>query len=77
MTRGKFQNLQANLCKRILLWGDLSQGGKEVMIKSVAQAVMTYIMGVFKLSFSICDELTRLFMTISGVQTEAKVKHTG
>jgi hypothetical protein len=60
MTRGKFQNLQAKLCKRIILWGDLSQGGKEVMIKSVAQAVMTYIMGVFKLPFSICDELTKI-----------------
>jgi hypothetical protein len=38
MNRGKFQNLQAKPAKRILLWGDLSQGGKEVMIKDVAQA---------------------------------------
>jgi hypothetical protein len=60
MNRGKFQNLQAKLCKRILQWGDLSQGGKEVLIKAVAQALPTYIMGVFKLPFSVCDDLTRL-----------------
>jgi hypothetical protein len=40
--------------------GDLSQGGKEVMIKFVAQAVMTYIICVFKLPFSIRDELTKI-----------------
>jgi hypothetical protein len=60
MNRGKFQNLQAKLCKRILQWGDLSQGGKEVLIKAVAQALPTYIMGVFKLPFLVCDDLTRL-----------------
>ena len=30
------------------------------MIKSVAQALPTYIMGVFKLPFSVCDDLTRM-----------------
>ncbi|KAI5002872.1 hypothetical protein ZWY2020_027522 [Hordeum vulgare] len=34
--------------------------GREVLIKSVAQALPTYIMGVFKLPFSVCDELTRM-----------------
>jgi hypothetical protein len=60
MNRGRFQNLQAKLSKRIMLWGDLSQGGKEVMIKAVAQALPTYIMGVFKLPMSVCDDLTKL-----------------
>jgi hypothetical protein len=31
---------------------------KEVMIKSVAQAIPTYTMGVFKLPVGLCDELT-------------------
>jgi hypothetical protein len=60
MSRGKFEPLQAKLVKRLMMWGDLSQGGKEILIKAVAQALPTYIMGVFKLPFSLCDDLTRL-----------------
>jgi hypothetical protein len=40
------------------MWGDghLAQVGREVFIKSVAQ----YLMGVFKLPFSVCDDLKKL-----------------
>jgi hypothetical protein len=42
-------------------WGDmLSQSAREVLIKSIAQAIPTYVMGVFKLPFSVCDDLTKL-----------------
>jgi hypothetical protein len=51
MSIGKFQKLQEQLAQRILLWGDLSQGGKEVMIKGVAQSMATYIMGVLSCLF--------------------------
>jgi hypothetical protein len=40
------------LSKRLLKWGDLSQGGKQIIIKVVAQALPIYIMGVFKLAMS-------------------------
>ena len=61
MHKGKFQMLQASLSKRIMAWGDtLSQAGKETLIKSVLQAIPTYVMGVFKLPFVACDELTRM-----------------
>lgn len=30
------------------------------MIKSIAKALPTYVMGVFTLPFSVCDDLTRL-----------------
>jgi hypothetical protein len=60
MGKGKFANLQELLAKCILLWGDLSQGGKEVMIKAIAQALPLYIMGVFKLPMSVCDDLMKL-----------------
>jgi hypothetical protein len=33
---------------------------KEILIKAVAQATPTYIMGVFCLPRSVCDDLTRL-----------------
>jgi hypothetical protein len=54
MSRSKLQNLRAQLTKRLLMWGDgnLAQAGREVFIKAVAQALPTYIMGVFKLPFS-------------------------
>lgn len=38
----------------------ISQAGKEVFIKSIAQAIPTYIMGVFKLPASVCDDLSKL-----------------
>ena len=62
MSKGKFQNLQARLTKRLIQWGDglLAQPGREVLIKSVAQSLPTYIMGVFKLPYSVCDDLTRM-----------------
>jgi hypothetical protein len=60
LTRGKLEVLEAKLVKRLMLWGDLSQGRKEILIKAVAQALPMFIMGVFKLSFLLCDELTRL-----------------
>ena len=53
MSKGKFQNLEMSLTKRLIQWGDglLGQPGREVLIKSVAQALPTYMMGVFKLPF--------------------------
>ena len=51
MNRGKFQNLQSRLLKRIIAWGDtLSLAGKETMIKAIAQAIPTYSMTCFKLT---------------------------
>ena len=38
----------------------MAQPGREVLIKSVAQALPTYIMRVFKLPYSGCDDLTRM-----------------
>jgi hypothetical protein len=35
----------------------MSSGAKEVLIKSVAQAILTYTMGVFKLPDGMCEDL--------------------
>jgi hypothetical protein len=50
------------LTKRIVQWDDglLSQAAKEILIKAVGQWIPTYLMGVFKLPFSFCDDLTRM-----------------
>jgi hypothetical protein len=43
-------------------WGDrfMPSCSKEILIKSVAQAILTYVMSVFKLPFSVSDDLTRM-----------------
>ena len=47
--------------KRILARGDsASQGCKEILIKAVAQSLPTYLMGVFRLPRSVCNDLTRM-----------------
>jgi hypothetical protein len=62
MHKGHFQNLQQRLLKQMMIWGDgvPSQAGKEALIKSIAQAIPTYIMGIFKLPRAVCDDLTRM-----------------
>jgi hypothetical protein len=50
------------MSKKFTNWAEryMSVRAKEVLIKSVAQAVPTYVMGVFKLPMTLCDELTRM-----------------
>jgi hypothetical protein len=58
--KGRLQTLQERLMKRMMSWGDgiPSQAGKEALIKSIAEALPTYLMGVFKFPMSVCDDLT-------------------
>lgn len=55
-----FQDLRERLCKRLKDYSEryMSAAAKEVLIKSVAQAMPTYIMSVFKLPLGLCDDLT-------------------
>lgn len=54
-----FQGLKDRLKLRIDSWSTrfLSQGGKEVFIKAVLQAIPTYSIGCFLLPKSLCNEL--------------------
>lgn len=62
MSKGKFQSLQEKIWKRIIMWGEnfLSSGGKEIMLKAVIQAIPVYVMGLFKLSNSVCEDLNKI-----------------
>lgn len=61
MLKGKFHNLQQQLTKGISKLGDVaSQGGKEILIKAVAQSLPNYLMGVFQLPRSVCGDITRM-----------------
>lgn len=62
LKKGKFQSIQERIWKRLIQWGEnyLSSGGKEILIKALIQAIPVYVMGIFKLPESVCDELTRI-----------------
>ncbi|KAA3467670.1 reverse transcriptase [Gossypium australe] len=58
-----FQNIRDKVNQRIEQWSTrfLSQGGKEIFIKSVLQAIPTYAMICFLLPKSLCGELENIF----------------
>jgi hypothetical protein len=60
MGKERFKSTKERLVKRFSNWAEkhMSTGAKEVLIKSVAQAIPTYVMGVFKLPVGTCKEMT-------------------
>jgi hypothetical protein len=60
MSKDKFKTTNERLVKRCSNWAEkhMSMGVNKVLIKSVAQAIATYVMGVFKLSTNMCHEMT-------------------
>lgn len=60
--KGNFETIQERLRKKLIDWSEqyMSAGNKEILIKAVAHALPTYVMSVFKLPASVCDELTRM-----------------
>ncbi|XP_075664485.1 uncharacterized protein LOC142634090 [Castanea sativa] len=62
LKRNIFAQLKLRVSNKLAGWKEklLSNAGKEVLIKAVAQAVPSYTMSYFKLPNSLCDELTRM-----------------
>jgi hypothetical protein len=62
MTKDKFQSIKEKLVNKFNNWTErnMSLAAREVMIKAVAQAVSTYMMSVFKLPETLCEELMQL-----------------
>ena len=63
--RGKkkaFNRIKDQVGRKIANWKGklLSNAGREIMIKAVAQATPTYTMSYFKLSDSLCKELNSM-----------------
>jgi len=57
-----FSYLKDHVWKKCQDWNarSLSRAGKEVLIKSVAQAIPSYCMGAFLIPNSLCEELERM-----------------
>lgn len=62
MHAGRFKPTEERLAKRMDSWAEkhMSSGAKDVLIKSVVQAIPTYLMGVFKLPASTCEAYTMM-----------------
>ena len=60
--KNTFHALKERLANKLSRWKEklLSQAGKEILIKAVAQAIPNYTMSVFKLPDTLRDELTSL-----------------
>ena len=64
MVRGKskvvtFKGLQESITKKVMGWKEktISKAGMETLIKSVAQAIPTYSMSIFKILKSVCEDI--------------------
>jgi hypothetical protein len=62
ISKEHFKTTRGQLAKRFTSWAEryMSMGAKEVLIKSVAQAIPAYVMGVFKLLASLCEEMNQM-----------------
>ena len=75
-TNGAFKYLKDCVWKRVQGWMEqcLSAGGKEVLIKSVAQAIPTYSMSCFKLPRGLCHHINSLLWNFWWGSSEGKRK---
>ena len=66
--RASFDRLKQKVWKRLQGWEGklLSQAGREVLIKSVIQAIPTFIMSCFKLPTTLCHEIETLIRKFGG-----------
>jgi hypothetical protein len=62
VSKEHFKSTKERLAKHFTSWAKrfMSSGAKEVLINSVAQAIPTYVMGGFKLSGNLCEEMTQI-----------------
>ena len=58
--RNTFNAVKEKLATKLAGWKEklLSKAGKEILIKTIAQAIPTYTMSCFKIPNSLCDDLT-------------------
>ena len=52
----------------------MSQAGKEILIKAIAQTIPIYTMSVFKLPNTLCDEITNMVQKFQWGQRNEKTK---
>ena len=78
-TNGAFKFLKDRIWNKIQGWVEqcLSSDGKEVLIKSVAQAIPTYSMSCFKLPRGLCKHINDLVRNFYGEVRRETRRHVG
>ena len=64
--KASFNYIKERVWRKIQGWEGklLSQAGREVLIKSVIQAIPTYTMGCFKIPLGLCDEIEAMIKKV-------------
>uniref|UniRef100_A0A8I6YHP9 Reverse transcriptase domain-containing protein n=1 Tax=Hordeum vulgare subsp. vulgare TaxID=112509 RepID=A0A8I6YHP9_HORVV len=76
MHKGNFEFTQERLRKILVDWSEqyMSSGSKEILIKAMAQAIPAYVMSIFRLPASVCDDITRMIQQYWGEVENGKKK---
>ena len=71
-----FKALQEKINKKVLGWKEkfISKAGREILIKTVAQAIPTYAMGIFKIPQSLCQSINSILAKYWWGQTKDEKK---
>uniref|UniRef100_A0A5B7BN08 Reverse transcriptase domain-containing protein n=1 Tax=Davidia involucrata TaxID=16924 RepID=A0A5B7BN08_DAVIN len=71
-----FNLIRDRVWRKLKGWKEklLSKAGREVLIKSVAQAIPTYMMSCFKIPVAICEEINRMVSNFWWGQTGSERK---
>ena len=71
-----FREIQEWVTKRVIGWKEkhISKAGREVLIKTVIQAIPTYSMSMFKFSKKICDDIDLVLLQYWGGRLKMKEK---
>ena len=80
--RGKkasFNYIKERMWRKLQGWEGklLSQAGRKVLIKTIAQTIRTYAMGCFKLPLSLCHEIEAKVKKLFWGQQVTKEKYIG
>jgi len=72
-----FKGIQEKITKKVTGWKEkfISKAGREILIKTVAQAIPTYTMGIFKIPNALCDTLNSTLAKYWWVQTKDEKKN--
>jgi hypothetical protein len=76
MNKGKFQPSKERLSKKLNNWAEklMSMGAKDELIKSVAQAIPTHVMSIFKLPTGFHEDYMKLVRNFWWGEDEEKRK---
>uniref|UniRef100_A0A7N2KVG0 Uncharacterized protein n=1 Tax=Quercus lobata TaxID=97700 RepID=A0A7N2KVG0_QUELO len=57
-----FKDLQERIAKRVIGWKEklISKAGREVLIKTIAQAISAFSMSLFQLPKTLCSDINSI-----------------